>query len=90
MYKSGLTVLGGGRYDGLVQEFGGAPTPAVGFATGVERLMEMFYEYNENTHELIGQGYSDEMHIIAFRVGDEVTVKLTNVNVEAREITFEL
>ena len=38
---SGLTVLGGGRYDGLVQEFGGQPTPAVGFATGVERLMEM-------------------------------------------------
>lgn len=42
--KSGLTVLGGGRYDGLVQELGGAPTPAVGFATGVERLMEMVNE----------------------------------------------
>ena len=39
--KSGLTVLGGGRYDGLVEELGGAPTPAVGFASGVERLMEM-------------------------------------------------
>jgi len=46
--KSGLTVLGGGRYDGLVQEFGGQPTPAVGFATGVERLMEMYNEYNQN------------------------------------------
>ena len=45
--KSGLTVLGGGRYDGLVAEFGGQPTPAVGFATGVERLMEM---YNENNN----------------------------------------
>lgn len=44
----GLTVLGGGRYDGLVQEFGGAPTPAVGFATGVERLMETYYRYNED------------------------------------------
>ena len=42
--KSGLTVLGGGRYDGLVEELGGAPTPAVGFATGVERLMEMVEE----------------------------------------------
>ena len=39
--KSGLTVLGGGRYDGLVEELGGSPTPAVGFATGVERLMEL-------------------------------------------------
>ena len=39
--ESGLTVLGGGRYDGLVEELGGTPTPAVGFASGVERLMEM-------------------------------------------------
>jgi histidyl-tRNA synthetase len=44
--KSGLTVLGGGRYDGLVEELGGAKTPAVGFATGVERLMEMFESAN--------------------------------------------
>jgi histidyl-tRNA synthetase len=42
--KSGLTVLGGGRYDGLVEELGGTHTPAVGFASGVERLMEMFNE----------------------------------------------
>jgi histidyl-tRNA synthetase len=27
----------GGRYDGLVQEFGGPPTPAIGFAIGLER-----------------------------------------------------
>ena len=39
--ESGLTVLGGGRYDGLIEELGGSSTPAVGFATGVERLMEM-------------------------------------------------
>jgi histidyl-tRNA synthetase len=32
------TVMGGGRYDGLVQEMGGPPTPAVGLAAGVERL----------------------------------------------------
>ncbi len=31
-------VCGGGRYDGLVEMLGGAPTPAVGFAMGVERL----------------------------------------------------
>ena len=42
--KSGLTVLGGGRYDGLVQEFGGVSTPAVGFAIGFERLIEMYIE----------------------------------------------
>lgn len=33
------TICGGGRYDGLVEAVGGAPTPGIGFALGVERLM---------------------------------------------------
>jgi histidyl-tRNA synthetase len=33
------TVCAGGRYDGLVKQLGGRPTPAVGFAMGVERLI---------------------------------------------------
>ncbi|HHH9524407.1 TPA: histidine--tRNA ligase [Pseudomonas aeruginosa] len=33
------TVCGGGRYDELVSQFGGKPTPGVGFAMGVERLV---------------------------------------------------
>ncbi len=32
------TVMAGGRYDGLVEEMGGPPTPAVGWAAGIERL----------------------------------------------------
>jgi histidyl-tRNA synthetase len=32
------TVLGGGRYDGLIENLGGNPTPAVGWAAGIERL----------------------------------------------------
>ena len=32
------TVCGGGRYDGLVEELGGSPTPACGFGLGIERL----------------------------------------------------
>ena len=32
------TVLGGGRYDGLIENLGGAATPAVGWAAGIERL----------------------------------------------------
>jgi histidyl-tRNA synthetase len=35
------TVCGGGRYDPLVEMFGGKPTPACGFAMGVERLLEL-------------------------------------------------
>ncbi|MDQ7038698.1 MAG: histidine--tRNA ligase [Aquificota bacterium] len=34
----GSAVIAGGRYDHLVEEFGGPPTPALGFAVGVERL----------------------------------------------------
>ncbi|MBR2591331.1 MAG: histidine--tRNA ligase [Clostridia bacterium] len=33
------TVLGGGRYDGLIEELGGKQVPALGFAMGIERLM---------------------------------------------------
>jgi histidyl-tRNA synthetase len=33
------TLGGGGRYDGLAEQLGGKPTPAVGFATGIERII---------------------------------------------------
>ena len=33
------TVLGGGRYDGLVEELGGKSTPGIGFGSGIERLL---------------------------------------------------
>lgn len=35
------TVCAGGRYDGLVELMGGEPTPAIGFALGMERLLEL-------------------------------------------------
>ena len=38
------TVCAGGRYDGLVQQLGGADTPAVGFALGMERVLLMLEE----------------------------------------------
>jgi histidyl-tRNA synthetase len=37
----GLTICGGGRYDPLVEMLGGKPSPACGFALGVERVLEM-------------------------------------------------
>jgi histidyl-tRNA synthetase len=33
------TLLGGGRYDGLVEELGGDPTPGIGFGSGMERIL---------------------------------------------------
>jgi histidyl-tRNA synthetase len=38
------TVCGGGRYDGLFEQLGGKPTPAVGFGLGVERLLLLIDE----------------------------------------------
>ncbi len=32
-------VCGGGRYDGLIEELGGSPTPGVGFGSGIERII---------------------------------------------------
>jgi histidyl-tRNA synthetase len=41
------TVCAGGRYDGMVEMFGGKPTPAVGFAMGIERLVLLMKEAGE-------------------------------------------
>lgn len=38
------TVCGGGRYDGLIEQIGGKPAPAVGWALGVERILELLRE----------------------------------------------
>jgi len=35
------TVCGGGRYDGLIEEMGGQPTPGLGFGMGIERLISV-------------------------------------------------
>ena len=40
------TVCGGGRYDGLVKELGGADTQAIGWAMGIERLLLLLKESN--------------------------------------------
>jgi histidyl-tRNA synthetase len=41
---SQATVCGGGRYDGLFQQLGGKPTPAIGFGLGIERLLLLLQE----------------------------------------------
>lgn len=41
------TICGGGRYDGLIEVLGGKHTPAIGFAIGLERLLELYLEVNQ-------------------------------------------
>jgi histidyl-tRNA synthetase len=43
-------VGGGGRYDGLIEQLGGPPTPAVGWAAGIERIMLAMGEENASSH----------------------------------------
>ncbi len=46
IWESASTILGGGRYDNLVEEFDGPSTPAVGFGIGEERLMLVLQKQN--------------------------------------------
>ena len=46
IWESASTILGGGRYDHLVEEFDGPSTPAVGFGIGEERLMLVLQKQN--------------------------------------------
>lgn len=53
------TVCGGGRYDNLISELGGAPTPAVGFAAGLERLLMVM----ENTGATIPEEQKPRVYL---------------------------
>ncbi len=51
------TVCAGGRYDGLVEQLGGKPTPACGFAMGVERLISLLREAGGLPETSVLDGY---------------------------------
>ena len=69
-------VCGGGRYDGLVEELGGPPTPAVGFAIGLERLLEMAGEQTLASKE------EAQAYIVA--LGDSVQHQVFKLAAELR------
>lgn len=60
------TVAGGGRYDGLVDILGGPPTPATGFAIGVERLLSLIHKKPE---------VRDSRKIFLVTLGDEAKAR---------------
>lgn len=59
------TVCAGGRYDGLVEQLGGKPTPAVGFGLGLERLVLLL-----QTLELIPEGLQQQADVYLVAAGD--------------------
>ncbi|HEY4542247.1 MAG TPA: histidine--tRNA ligase [Noviherbaspirillum sp.] len=72
------TVCGGGRYDPLIEMCGGKPTPAAGFAMGVERLLELMkasgeqYAPNQCDVYLVHQGDAAQLQafVLAERLRD--------------------
>jgi len=54
-------ICGGGRYDGLVEQLGGKPTPGIGFAAGMERLLlvdQRNFEPTKSQIYIVGLGAS--------------------------------
>ena len=52
------TICGGGRYDYLIEQVGGKPAPAVGWALGVERVLELLKEQGTAPRELVPDVYA--------------------------------
>ena len=73
------TVCAGGRYDGLVEQLGGKPTPAVGFAMGIERLILML-----EALDVIPQAVHNYLDVYLVAVGD-VTTAAMQVSAQLRE-----
>lgn len=78
--NEGYTVLGGGRYDGLIKQLGGQDTPALGFAMGIERLIEIYEKYN---FENLIMPITPILYIA--QIGDEANIYATKLVHELRE-----
>ncbi|WP_298401233.1 histidine--tRNA ligase [Sphingobium sp.] len=67
------TVLGGGRYDGLIENLGGPSTPAVGWAAGIERLAM-----------LIDQPVIEKPAVVLIPMGEAAETKATGIIADLR------
>lgn len=77
--SDGLVICGGGRYNGLVEELGGKPTPGVGFGLGLERLI-MVMDNNDLFPE--DDGNCD---LFVANIGDEADMVAQKLVMDLRE-----
>ena len=73
------TVCGGGRYDGLIEQLGGAPTPGIGFAMGIERII-MALQASGNMPDL-----SDAPDLFIANIGEETKFFVTTLTDKLRK-----
>lgn len=79
---SGLTICGGGRYDGLVELLGGKPTPALGFGCGIERLLMVLDEQN------LGFGIKPSCDVFVANADEKSNLLATKLVADLRKIGF--
>jgi histidyl-tRNA synthetase len=70
------TVCAGGRYDSLVEQIGGKPAPACGFAMGVERLLALMAETGVAVAEVVPDAYIVRQGDAALPWGESVAERL--------------
>jgi histidyl-tRNA synthetase len=79
-------VCSGGRYDGLVEKLGGRPTPAIGWAMGIERFVALFAacggEAPDASPDVFVAALGDGTREKAFAVAEELRDKLHGIRVE--------
>ncbi|MFN7954065.1 MAG: histidine--tRNA ligase [bacterium] len=73
-------VAGGGRYDGLVAGFGGPDAPGVGFAMGLERVLELAGPTPAASPRLFLASHGDEARLAAFELAHRL--RLGGVRIE--------
>ncbi|MGM0536029.1 MAG: histidine--tRNA ligase [Pseudomonadota bacterium] len=79
------TVCAGGRYDGLVEQLGGKPTPAVGFAMGIERLVLLL-----ETLDVVPDTVHDALDLYLVPMGEAATPAALLLGERLRETLPEL
>jgi len=77
------TICGGGRYDGLVEKMGGKPTPAIGFAIGIERLILLIKDQpnklQENTSHLYFVALGKRAQMISMKLSRDIHTALPDI-----------
>ena len=70
------TVCAGGRYDGLIEQIGGKPAPACGFAMGVERLLALLADGGAQVTEVVADAYIVRQGDTAMAFGEQVAERM--------------
>ena len=74
------TVCAGGRYDGLVEQMGGKPTPGVGFAMGIERLILLL-----ETLEQVPESIARQVDVYLCAIGDAAELAALTLSERLRD-----